>query len=239
MARPPRLEVAGIPLHIVQRGVNRAPCFFADTDRRFYLKCLAKASRARGCAVHAYVLMGNHVHLLITPHEKGAASAMLQDVGRRYVRIINAVHGRTGTLWEGRYKSALVDTETYFLNCHRYIESNPVRTGMAPHEAAYPWSSHAHYAMGEPNPLITEHAVYVALGATSEERRNAYRELFRKSLSAEALDYIRKATQSGAALGGEPFLQRLSSELGRSVRVPPRGRPVSEAADSRVSRKLF
>ena len=131
MPRPPRLELPGVPLHVIQRGVNRTACFFGDADRRFYLKCLGKAAAARGCAVHAYVLMTNHVHLLVTPGEAGAAGAMMQDIGRRYVRVINTVHGRTGSLWEGRFKSSLVDSEGYLLTCHRYIECNPVRAGMA------------------------------------------------------------------------------------------------------------
>ena len=130
MARPPRLDLPGVPQHVIQRGNNRAACFFGDADRRFYLKCLAEAAARRGCAVHAYVLMSNHVHLLTTPTERGAVAAMLQDLGRRYVRIINTIHGRTGTLWEGRYRSSLVDSERYLLICHRYIELNPVRAGM-------------------------------------------------------------------------------------------------------------
>lgn len=225
MARPPRLELAGVPLHIVQRGVNRAACFFADADRRFYLSCLAKAAGKRGVAVHAYVLMSNHVHLLVTPYEKGAVSAVLQDVGRTYVRIINAVHGRTGTLWEGRYKAALVATESYLLACHRYIECNPVRAGMAAHASKYPWSSHLHYAFGQANPMLTEHAVYLSLGPSAEERRSAFRGLFDAELATEELEHIRGATRSGAALGDAPLLERLSIELGRDVRIPSRGRP--------------
>ena len=119
MARPPRLELPGVPLHVIQRGINRSACFFGDADRRFYLSCLARAAAARGCAVHAYVLMTNHVHLLITPAEAGAVGAAMQDVGRRYVRVINTIHGRTGSLWEGRFKSSLIDSESYLLTCHR------------------------------------------------------------------------------------------------------------------------
>lgn len=152
MARPPRLEIPGVPLHVIQRGNNRAACFFGDIDRRFYLRCLAQSAVRRGCEIHAYVLMTNHVHLLVTPSEAGAVGAMLQDVGRRYVRVINTLHNRTGTLWEGRFKSSLVDTETYLLSCHRYIELNPVRAGIVTHPAAYPWSSYQHYAAGKINP---------------------------------------------------------------------------------------
>ena len=162
MARPPRLDLPGVPQHVIQRGNNRAACFFGDADRRFYLKCLAEAAARRGCAVHAYVLMSNHVHLLTTPTERGAVAAMLQDLGRGYVRIINTIHGRTGTLWEGRYRSSLVDSERYLLICHRYIELNPVRAGMVSDPMEYSWSSHAHYTGTRPSKLITEHAVFLS-----------------------------------------------------------------------------
>jgi len=138
MPRPPRLELPGVPLHVIQRGNNRAACFFGEVDRRFYLQCLAKSAARTDCAIHAYVLMTNHVHLLVTPGAPGSAAAMLQDIGRRYVRVINTIHGRTGTLWEGRFKSSLVDTERYLLTCHRYIELNPVRAGLAAHHLPTP-----------------------------------------------------------------------------------------------------
>ena len=124
MARPPRLELPGVPLHVIQRGNNRTNCFFGDIDRRFYLKCLADAAARRDCAIHAYVLMSNHVHLLVTPQAPGAVAAMLQDIGRKYVRVINSVQDRSGTLWEGRFKSCLVDSQAYLFTCHRYIELN-------------------------------------------------------------------------------------------------------------------
>ena len=244
MARPPRLEVAGVPLHVIQRGVNRSACFFGDADRRFYLKCLAQASGKRGCAVHAYVLMTNHVHLLVTPQEKGAASAMLQDLGRKYVRVLNTLHGRTGTLWEGRYKSSLVDSETYLLACHRYIESNPVRAGMVREAASYPWSSHGHYAFGIANPMLTDHHVYRALGETQAERHAAFRALSLRDLDDKTIDVIRKATNAGVVLGSEAFVQRIANEAGRNVRLPVRGRPskvdgADEAGGLPVSGKLL
>ena len=194
MARPPRLELPGVPLHVVQRGVNRGACFFTDADRRFYLKCLAKFAARRGCAIHAYVLMSNHVHLLVTPERVGAVGAMLQDLGRKFVRVINTLHGRTGTLWEGRFKSSLVDSDTYLLVCHRYIELNPVRAGIVEHLDAYPWSSYAHYAQGAPNPLITEHPLWRGLGRTDADRHAAYRELFMHEFSRDALAAIRSFT---------------------------------------------
>src|SRR5438309_11554639 len=157
MARRPRLELAGVPLHVIQRGNHRALCFLADGDRHMYLKFLGDAAARHRCSVHAYVLMPNHVHLLVTPTEPGAVAAMMQDLGRRYVRLFNDIHARTGTLWEGRYKAAMIDTERYFLICQRYIELNPVRAGMVTAPADYPWSSHRHYAYGTNNALVTPH----------------------------------------------------------------------------------
>jgi putative transposase len=213
--RPPRLELAGVPLHVIQRGNNRAACFFGDADRRFYLKCLGKSAARTGCLIHAYVLMTNHVHLLVTPGAPGAVGEMLQDIGRRYVRVINNIHERTGTLWEGRFKSSLVDSERYLLTCHRYIELNPVRAGIAAHPSAYPWSSHTHYASGKDDELITEHREFLGLGATPEERRAAFRELFLDTLDETTLVHIREAVNAGRALGSPApaKLRRTAMEL--------------------------
>lgn len=212
--------------------MNRTACFFTDVDRRFYLKCLAKFAARRCCAIHAYVLMSNHVHLLVTPGTNGAAAAMLQDLGRTYVRILNTVHGRTGTLWEGRFKSSLVDSENYLLTCHRYIELNPVRAGIVGHPADYPWSSYPHYALGRSNELISEHPAYLGLGNDSDERRSAFRCLFHEELGPTILSTIRNATNAGAAIGSEEFLTRAASMTGLPVRLPQRGRPHKKAADS-------
>ena len=222
MARPPRLELAGVPLHVIQRGNNRAACFFGDVDRRFYLKCLARASRRARCAVHAYVLMTNHVHLLVTPETPGAVALMMQEMGRRYVRVINTIHGRSGTLWEGRFKSSLVGSERYLLKCHQYIELNPVRAGIASTAAAYPWSSHSHYLGEQTSPLISEHSCYRALGSDPAERRRAFRALFEQELEAESIQRIREAIHAGCAIG---------------VEVPKRGRPSKEPG--RVSGNLL
>ena len=197
MPRPPRLELAGVPLHVIQRGNNRAACFFGEVDRRFYLKCLGKSATRTGCLIHAYVLMTNHVHLLVTPGAPGAVGAMLQDIGRRYVRVINTIHGRTGTLWEGRFKSSLVDSERYLLTCHRYIELNPVRAGMVPSPDQYPWSSFNANAAGRESALVTRHA---ALEGVAHD----YRALFDLPMEARLLDEIRKATRNGQRLGEPP-----------------------------------
>jgi putative transposase len=231
MARPPRIEVPGVPLHIVQRGNNRSACFFGDLDRRLYLKWLGHAATSRGCDIHAYVLMSNHVHLLLTPRAQGAASGMLQDLGRRYVRIINKVHGRTGTLWEGRFKSSLIDTERYLFACHRYIELNPVRAGIVHHAHEYAWSSHRFYARGEKNRLITPHARYLALGTNASERSEMFRSLFGDAVADDELVRLRTALNKGWALGSEPFHAEMQRRLGRSVLPPRRGRPKKEIAD--------
>jgi putative transposase len=250
MSRPPRLELAGVPLHVIQRGINRSACFFGDADRRFYLRCLADAAAVRGCAVHAYVLMTNHVHLLLTPGRQGAVGAMMQDIGRRYVRVINTLHGRTGSLWEGRFKSSLIDSEHYLLTCHRYIESNPVRAGMVAAVTDYRWSSHAHYAGIRVDALISDYPEYRALGQSVEERRSAFRSLFAVPLPENVVAAIRMAANTDSALGSDAFLTQAEAMLGRWVRPPTRGRPrktdserisVSEtsAAEAFVSGKLL
>jgi putative transposase len=212
-------------MHVVQRGNNRSACFFGDADRRFFLRCLDAAARRHGCAIHAYVLMTNHVHLLVTPMERGAIGAMLQDVGRRYVRVLNIVHARTGSLWEGRYKASLIDSDCYFLTCQRYIELNPVRAGIVHLPDQYAWSSHAHYALGRTSPLIVEHPLHAALGTTPENRQTAYRALFDEPLHIAVIDKIRNALNTDSALGSEKFMTTAESQLGRSVRIPKRGRP--------------
>ncbi len=225
MARPPRLELPGVPQHVIQRGNNRAGCFFGDADRRFYLTCLAESAAHRACAVHAYVLMSNHVHLLVTPLKEGAVAAMLQDLGRRYVRVINGIHGRTGTLWEGRFRSSLIDSENYLLACHKYIELNPVRAGLVSDPGAYPWSSHGHYMGSWCSTLITVHRIYLSLGTTDAERRAAFRSLFATGVDDTVLARIRRAVNTDSALGSETFLNEAEDRLGRSVRLPSRGRP--------------
>jgi putative transposase len=173
--------------------------------------------------------MSNHVHLLLTPHEYGAVAAMLQDIGRRYVRVINTIYGRSGTLWEGRYKSSLIDSENYLMTCHRYIEMNPVRAGLTDRPEAYPWSSHGHYASSMPNKLITEHAIWVGLGSSNAERRASFRALFEEQLDAQTLKRIREAANTDSALGSEAFLLSTERLLGRRVRPPIRGRPTKPA----------
>jgi putative transposase len=170
--------------------------------------------------------MTNHVHLLVTPPESGAAGAMMQDVGRRYVRVLNTIHGRTGSLWEGRFKSSLIDSERYLFNCHRYIELNPVRAGIVGHACAYPWSSHHHYSGARPDGLIAEHPEYERLGGTVNERRAYFAALSAAPLPQRVVDEIRLAINTDSAVGSEVFMQNAEARLGRSVRTPTRGRPL-------------
>ena len=169
--------------------------------------------------------MTNHVHLLVTPSAPGAIGAMMQDLGRRYVRVINSIHRRTGTLWEGRFRSSLVDSESYLLTCHRYIELNPVRAGLVSDPAFYPWSSHLHYAAERSNGVITEHPIYAGLGASRSERQAAYQSLFAASLDERLVARIREAINTDSAFGCETFIDDAETKLGRSVRPPMRGRP--------------
>jgi putative transposase len=224
MPRRPRLNLAGLPLHVVQRGNNRQPCFFAEEDYRFYLHWLGAGADKHGCAIHAYVLMTNHVHLLLTPGAPKAASALMQGLGRRYVQYVNRFYKRSGTLWEGRFKASLVSAEEYFLKCCRYIELNPVRAVMVNDPADYLWSSYRCHALGEANPLVRDHAVYVALDSKVSERQKAYRALFRSELDAEAISEIRKSANRGIPLGGERFREEVAAAVGRRVTPGKAGR---------------
>jgi putative transposase len=228
MARLPRLDLPGIPQHIVQRGNDRQPCFADNADFLRYRQELGAAALKHGCALHAYVLMTNHVHLLVTPAEPGAASRMMQAIGRRYVASFNARYRRTGTLWEGRFKSALVDSEHYVLTCYRYIELNPVRAAMVARPGDYRWSSHDHNAHGVPDPRITPHPAYLALARDPAARQAAYRRLFETIPPPEVAEGLRLHTQQQKPWGTERFRQQIETLANRSVEVRPRGRPRSE-----------
>jgi putative transposase len=223
MARLPRIVVPGQALHIIQRGNNRQPCFFADDDYRFYLDCLKDAAKRHGAQVHAYVLMTNHVHLLLTPEAEPTPSMLLQSVGRRYVRYVNHVYRRSGTLWEGRYKSTLIDSDRYLLICSRYIELNPVRAGMATHPGDYRWSSFRSNAAGAEEPIMTPHPLYLALGDSPTARAMAYGALFDRCLDLHDIRTIREATEAGAVLGNDRFKEQVATVLNRRVVRQPHG----------------
>jgi putative transposase len=221
MARKPRAVVPGLPLHIVQRGNNRQPVFFGERDYVHYLVDLSEASAQYGCAVHAYVLMTNHVHLLVTPSDAHGPALLMQQVGRRYVSYLNRRHGRAGALWDGRFKSALIDTDAYFLACSRYIEMNPVRAGMVADPAEYRWSSYRANGLGHGDALLSPHPLYQSLGASAASRRAAYRALFRECADEKLTEAIRVGTRTGVPVGDGAFAGRLGATAGRTI---PRAR---------------
>lgn len=218
MARMPRLVVPGQALHIIQRGNNRQAVFNADEDYRFYLDALEQAANCYRCAIHAYVLMTNHVHLLLTPSTTEGPSKLMQSVGRRYVRYINNLYQRTGTLWEGRYKSALIDSNRYFLTCSRYIELNPVRAVMVEQPDKYSWSSYHFNGSGQANGLLTPHQLYESLGSTPESRQNAYRALFVSNIEENDLRVVRQGTEREGVIGDQRFRSEIETILQRRVR---------------------
>jgi putative transposase len=224
MARQPRYLVPGHPQHVIQRGNNRQPIFKEEADYWYYYECLRDAALRQGCAVHAYVLMENHVHLLLTPQSENAIGRMMQSVGRRYVQYFNSLRDRSGTLWEGRYRATLIDSENYLLLCSRYIELNPVRTAHVKHPKDYPWSSYGWHAHGVEDPLISDHDVYLKLGKSEIERRTQYRSLFKQSINDETLSAIRDTLHKGWVLGGDKFMTDIAKVAGRRVQPLPRGR---------------
>jgi len=201
MPRPPRVVLPSVPLHIIQRGNNRSPCFAAHHDYLVYLDMLRECAFDCGCAVHAYVLMTNHVHLLLSPDDDNSASTMMQRLGRRYVLYFNRRHARTGTLWEGRFRSSLVQDARYLMVCHRYIELNPVRACMVDAPSDYRWSSYRANAFGQQDGLLTPHSLYTCLGSDATTRQAAYRHLFDEALSNETLDQLRQAGNGNRPLG--------------------------------------
>ena len=235
MPRRARLRVAGLPLHLIQRGNNHSACFYADEDYALYLHHLEELSRKFRCAVHAYVLMTNHVHLLLTLARKDDPSLLMKHLGQRYVQYVNRTYRRSGTLWEGRFRSSIVQEQGYLLRCYRYIELNPVRAGMVKHPRDYPWSSYGGNAEGRPLPLLTPHEEYVALGRKEHERLAAYRALFRTELEPKEVEEIRLAANGGFALGNARFKAEISAMLGRRVEPGTSGRPKRHAERSKAA----
>ena len=210
MARHPRLIHPGVAVHVVQRGNNRNACFAADSDYLTYLALLRHLARKYTCAVHAYCLMTNHVHLLLTPTEPQTCGFLMRDLGRSYVRYFNRRHDRSGTLWEGRFRSCLVESAQYVLACYRYIEQNPVRAAMVAEPGAYLWSSHAANSGLRWDPLITPHSEYLALSDRESARCAEYRRLLGLALDLTLLELIREATSGGYPLVSDAYKTRLA-----------------------------
>jgi len=224
MARLPRFTLPGQPQHVIQRGNNRQNIFKKKSDYQYYLEKLHAAAKQHQCDIHAYVLMTNHVHILVTPHSENGIGKMMQVIGRYYVQYFNYNYKRTGTLWEGRYKATLIDTEQYLLTCMRYIELNPVRAkGMVSHPKDYPWSSYSCNAEGELNTLVTPHNEYKRLGKIATQRQTYYRQLFRARIPETTLEAIREATNKAWVLGNDRFKNRMKKKLERPVESSGQG----------------
>ncbi|CAH1385257.1 transposase [Candidatus Nitrotoga sp. M5] len=225
MARLARVSPVGVPQHIVHRGNNQQVCFDGAEDMNAYLDWLKEYSKKYSIDVHAWVLMSNHVHLLCTPQKEGAISRMMQSIGRMYVRYYNDTYQRSGTLWEGRFKSCLVQSERYLLELYRYIELNPVRADMVKDPAEYSWSSYACNALGIKTKMHTPHSEYLSLGKTKEERLENYRALLQVPVTTELLQDIRESVNKGLALGGDRFKAEIETLTNKRVTPRKAGRP--------------
>jgi REP-associated tyrosine transposase len=223
MARLPRLNIAGVPQHVLQRGNNRKACFFEEQDYKVYLDKLKEYSEKLDVSIHSFVLMTNHVHLLMTPTEANGVSRLMQSLGRYYVRYFNKKYDRTGTLWEGRFKSTIIDTEKYLLTVSRYIELNPVRADMVAQPAEYPWSSFRRNALGVPITLVKPHEVYQLLAKTDKTRQKRYRALFEGTLTDYTLEEIRNSVNRAWVLGSNKFKSQIEKETGRRAEPSQRG----------------
>ena len=225
MARQPRFIKPGEPQHVILRGNNRDPVFYADEDYQFFKNKLVDAAKKQCCSIHAYVLMTNHVHLLMTPATGDGISKTMQILGRYYVQYFNHQYQRTGTLWEGRYKASLIDSENYLLLCMRYIELNPVRADMVSHPSEYPWSSYRCNAIGKSDQLVDFHPEYARLGRTDETRCAAYRALFKAQIPKKTLEEIRASANKNWILGSAYFKDKIDRQLNR------RATPISRGGD--------
>lgn len=218
-------------MHVRHRGVNREDCFREDVDRLVYLSCLKELAATTGCAIHAYCLMTNHVHLLLSPSDPRGCATLMRELGQRYVPYFNRRHGRTGTLWEGRFRSCLVDSPRYVLGCYRYIELNPVEACMVDTPASYRWSSYAGNGGLVDDNLLTPHVEYTALSATPQARQSAYRELVNLPNDPELVNALRQATMGGYALVGDELKSRLvaNGERVEPAKPGPKLKPDAES----------
>lgn len=239
MPRRARLVLPDVTAHLVQRGNNRAPCFHSEQDRSHYLFQLRRLSAPSGCAVHAYCLMTNHVHLLVTPEKAESCAKLMKQLGQLHTQYVNRVYRRTGTLWESRFKSCLVQSEHYVLECYRYIELNPVRAGMVKHPRQYPWSSYRANAEQGSNPLLRGHPEYLNLGLSDSARCTVYASFFDSHADSSEADGIRSATRGGFALGDKSFRAGIAERLQRRVDRGTPGRPPGARLDAAQVTDLF
>ena len=225
MARLPRINIAHIPQHITQTGHNNLNCFFDDEDYEFYLESLKAASEQYEVDIHAYTLLPNAPHIIATPHLNDGLPSMMQSLGRRYVQYINHRYQRSGTLWSGRYKSSVIDSDAYLLSCYRYVELKPMHDGLVENPEDYYWSSFNHHTGRKKNKFITDHSLYLKLGDTWHERANHYNQQFTYEFDPHLLQYIAETIKLGQVLGGDKFKDRIERIANHRVRPLKRGRP--------------
>ncbi len=225
MPRKPRFYIPDIPAHVMQRGHNGDPIFFGEADYFEYLKIFKKVADLYQCYIHAYVLMTNHVHFLLTPFDKEGVSKLFQHLGREYVTYINKTYQRSGTLWGGRHKGNIIESESYFLTCMQYIELNPVRAGMVAHPSDYPWSSYRFNGLGESSAIITPHDEYLALAKERDERLKRYTDFLTSEVDIAVITDLSGSLHSGTPLGGARFKKKIENVLNCRVGHVKQGRP--------------
>lgn len=228
MPRKQRFYIPGVPAHVMQRGHNRNPIFFEEKDYLEYLKILKRVAEQYECLVHSYVLMTNHVHLLLTPLTDKSISQLFQALGRLYVSYVNKTYRRSGTLWEGRHKGNIIETQSYFMACMQYIELNPVRANMVNHPGDYLWSSYLANAQGQSNVILTPHNEYLSLAEDQAERLKKYRSLLASKMPLQILTDFSVGIQSGTPLGNQKFIDKIEKTLKRKVGYMKQGRPAFE-----------
>jgi putative transposase len=236
MARLPRFILPGYPQHVIQRGNNRQPILRDEEDYWFLWGKLRDAAAKFQCDVHAYVLMPNHFHLILTPWQDEGIGKLMQYTGRYYVQHVNGRYGRTGTLWEGRYRATLFDPTAYLLEASRYVELNAVRAGLVASPQDYDWSSYAANALGTEDELVTPHAAYKQLGRTLKARRDAYRAGFDRPMDDIFVQNLRDATNKAWVFGDERFCREIEGKLNRRALPRPRGGDRRSEAYRRLAR---
>jgi putative transposase len=224
MVRKTRIGLPGVPQHVIQRGNNKQACFFYKADYCYFLKLLHKSLEKNSCDLHAFVLMTNHVHFLVTPESSDGVSAMMMDLGRQYVRYVNDTYGRSGTLWEGRFKSSLIDSDRYCLACYRYIELNPVAAKLVSRPGDYRWSSFHANALGKTSDLINSHQVWKDLGSDTASRQKAYLALFDSALDPKDIEAIKYGARKELPVGSQQFKVRIEKSLSIKLGTGKRGR---------------